>query len=289
MSALHFIPVGEFSREIAPISPLTALSAACLDAPLVAVAWQWLIADTFQARISIADRAVLFITAWVIYLIDRLGDSLVISASAPVSIRQKFCAEHRRRWLLLVGLLALLDAFLGFAFLDWLTIASGAVVGFGIAIYFAVNHFAGFIWRKLPIKELLIGFLFALGTVSAVHRFGFSFVVAMLLFGTLCSLNCLSISVWERELDIAQRRVSFATAHPGLVSLPRVACCALAGLALIMAILGQLTAISISVAISAVLLAVLHRADFLARDTRVAAADLVLLTPFIFPLIRLPA
>ena len=274
---------------MAAVSPLTALSITCLDAPIVAITWQWLIGQTFRAGISISDRAVLFITAWLIYLVDRFADSLTVPASAPVSPRQRFCAEHRRRRAVLIILLALLDGFIGFTYLSRATVVNGAVIGVAIAVYLAINHFAPFVWRKLPVKEALIGFLFALGTVAAIHRTDVSFVVATLLFGTLCSLNCLSISIWEREIDIAQSRESFATARAGAIWVPAVACWVLAVVALSIAILGHVPAICICVATSAVLLALLHRAEFLSPDTRVAAADLVLLTPLVFLLIHLPA
>ncbi len=38
------------------LSPLMWLSVSCLDAPIVAVTWQWLFARSLHAHISLADR-----------------------------------------------------------------------------------------------------------------------------------------------------------------------------------------------------------------------------------------
>ena len=57
------------------ISPLVWLNLVCLDAPLVAVSWQWLFARAFQVPLTNSARLTLFLTAWLIYLADRLADS----------------------------------------------------------------------------------------------------------------------------------------------------------------------------------------------------------------------
>jgi hypothetical protein len=54
--------------------PFVWLNLVCLDAPLVAVAWQWLIASSLHLAVALADSAALFLTAWGIYLADRLAD-----------------------------------------------------------------------------------------------------------------------------------------------------------------------------------------------------------------------
>ena len=42
--------------------PIIWLSILCLDAPIVALSWQWIFAWTFGARLSVALRALLFLT-----------------------------------------------------------------------------------------------------------------------------------------------------------------------------------------------------------------------------------
>ena len=61
--------------------PFIWLSVCCLDAPFVAIAWQWLFADVFSIPLPGANTAALFFTAWFIYLIDRFADSVSLSAN----------------------------------------------------------------------------------------------------------------------------------------------------------------------------------------------------------------
>src|SRR3954463_7913322 len=89
----------------------TWLNVVCLDAPIVAVTWQWLFARSFQVPIARGATAALFLTAWLIYLADRLVDSLSLEPRAPQSLRQGFCLRHRGFWLVAVPLLALADLF----------------------------------------------------------------------------------------------------------------------------------------------------------------------------------
>ena len=45
----------------AAYSPVVWLNIFCLDAPIVAVSWQWLFAHTFQAHLDLALRGLLFL------------------------------------------------------------------------------------------------------------------------------------------------------------------------------------------------------------------------------------
>ena len=267
--------------------PLTWLSATCLDAPVVAVAWQWLFASVFGAVIALPNRLALFLTAWLIYLADRFADCASIPAGAPISARQRFCAKRHSIWIVLIVLLLIIDSIICLTLIERRTRMIGSGIAGAIAIYLAVNHFAGWIWQRLPIKEIVIGFLFAAGTIAAIHCTESRFVVSVILFGILCSLNCLSISVWERDLDIAQGKESFATAHPQLLWLPQAACLVLGALALCIAIAGEGRIISLCLTSSAIFLVFLNHASSLSRDEHVALADIILLTPLVIPLSRL--
>ena len=74
-------------------SPVVWLNLLCLDAPIVAVSWQWLFAHTFGAHLSLALRALLFLTAWLIYLADRFADTIKLPAGSPISLRHQFLSE----------------------------------------------------------------------------------------------------------------------------------------------------------------------------------------------------
>jgi hypothetical protein len=103
-----------------------------------------------------------------------------------------------------------------------------------------------------------------------------------LLFSILCSLNCMSIAVWERDLDRAQRKHSIATRRPSIGVLIRIFCVVVAVAALLLAtIASSLLPITISLSAGAALLAILHFLS-IGDDERTALADLVLLTPIAF-------
>ena len=269
------------------LSLLIWLNAGCLDAPIVALTWQWLFAYTFGVAVAPTNRLALFLTAWLIYLADRFVDCASIPAGTPTSARQRFCAKHLVPWIVLMLLLAIVDSIVCLTLIDSRTLRIGSAIAGAIVIYLAANHFAGWIWQRLPIKEMIVGFLFACGTVVPVNCAESGFIVSAILFGILCSLNCLSISVWERDLDIAQGKDSFATAHPQLLWLPQAACFVLGVLALGMAVARETRAISLSLASATILLAFLNRTSSLPRDERVALADIVLLTPLVISLFRL--
>src|SRR2546423_10615236 len=107
-------------------------------------------------------------------------------------------------------------------------------------MYLVANHPLGLIWRSLPAKELAIGTLFAAGTaVALLPQFPTApaFAVAVIAFAALCSLNCVSIAGWERELDRRQHKISIVTRHPRLPRYLGKICVALALAVLALAIL----------------------------------------------------
>lgn len=168
---------------------------------------------------------------------------------------------------------------------------SGTCLGGVAALYLAINYAFSEVWEVVPLKEITVGFLFSAGTLLVVipkfalglSNMGRSVVlVAMLLFAILCSLNCMSIAVWERELDRAQRKHSIATRCPGIGISIRVFCVFVALAALLMAAIdSSLLPIALSLSVSAALLAILHFVS-IGDDERTALADLVLLTPLAF-------
>ena len=185
------------------------------------------------------------------------------------------------------------DAWLLSLHIDPRVLKFGAVVGACAALYSALNYTAGRIWRALPLKEVIIGSLFAAGTVTAVLP-QIEIVegptwLAVVLFGALCSLNCISIAFWERPVDQAQSRESIATIWPsGAKYLVPVAVCITVSAVLASRWSVPLALVNSCVALSAVLLAALHSLrGFVARDDRTALADLVLLTPLLMFLLLL--
>jgi hypothetical protein len=264
--------------------PTVWLNLVCLDAPLVAVAWLWLFARTFHVPLQIGNAVALFLTAWLIYLADRLADSSTLKPDLPRSLRQTFCLQHREIWIVVMALVAGFDAYVIWRTTALQTFLVGAVVGVIAVVYLVVNHPLGLIWRSLPAKELAIGILFAAGTIVALlPRISLTgnLASAVLAFAALCSLNCVSIAGWERELDRAQRKVSLATRHPVVARHAGKICGGLAVVCFGLAIgLATPRPFFVCASASALLLGWLNLVNG-AEDRRTALADLVLLTPIV--------
>ena len=201
-------------------SPVVWLNLLCLDAPIVAVSWQWLFAHTFQAHLDLALRGLLFLTAWLIYLADRFADTIKLPANSPISLRHRFCREHMIGWWVAVVVIFFLDVALALRSLDLQMLLLGGTLAALCLLYLFINHSLGGRWRPIPMKEKAIGILFAAGTtlgvIGQLPALAVSFGVAVILFAILCTYNCLSIAAWERELDAAQGKASFLTGWPAV-------------------------------------------------------------------------
>jgi hypothetical protein len=241
--------------------------------------------------VSVWARGALFLTAWLIYLVDRLGDALSLQVNYPRSVRQQFCLRHKKLWLGLIPAVGLVDAAIVLLRLNRDVLVSGVCLSGIAAVYLAVNYAFSEVWEIIPLKEITVGFLFSAGTLvvllpnfavvpSTVGRS--PALLAMLLFAILCSLNCMSIAVWERNLDRAQRKHSIATRYPGIAGRVRAFCILVAVAALLLTAAGaSLLPVAMSLSVGASLLAILHFISA-GRDERTALADLVLLTPLAF-------
>ena len=267
------------------VSPVLWLNLVCLDAPLVAIMWLWMFARNFGVRLQPGNCIALFLTAWLIYLGDRLADCSSLPVNGPRSLRQEFCRRHREIWIVLIALVAGFDAYVISRAVSFQTLLVVGAVGAMAIVYLVVNHPLGLIWRSLPAKEFAIGILFAAGTMVALMPqvpANPAFVLAACSFAALCSLNCVSIARWERELDRSQGKVSIATRHPGIVRYAGPVGVLLALAAFVLAIVFQTAGwILVCLGTSALLLAWLNTTRPIDRDQRTALADLVLLTPLV--------
>src|SRR2546423_9877192 len=153
------------SRRFYP--PVIWLNLLCLDAPIVAVTWQWLFARIFGAHLTFSLRALLFLTAWLIYLADRFADTLRLARGTPMAIRHEFCRKHMVAWWVTIVVLFCVDTSLALRTLDLQLLLLGGTVAFFSTLYLFLNHSLGGKWRSVPLKEKAIGVLFASGTALA--------------------------------------------------------------------------------------------------------------------------
>lgn len=259
----------------------------CLDAPLVAVAWQYLFSRVLTLPVPVETSAALFITAWLIYLADRLVDTFSLDPTRAISLRHQFCAQHRRTWISVMVVLSVCDVWLLTREVDSRIVQFGAGVAAVTFLYLLLNYMTPRVWRAFPLKEITIGSVFAAGTVAALlpqmPTINGPLLLTLLLFAALCSLNCINIAFWERQIDAEQRRESIATAWPtGAKYLLPVGLCIGASALLASRWSRGLAIVDSCIALSVLLLGALQMLRaFVPRDDRTALADLVLLTPLL--------
>src|ERR1700732_3396400 len=127
-----------------------------LDAPLVAVVWQALIARSFGIQLRPAASVILFLTVWAIYLADRLLDTRKPPAAAE-SLRHQFYRRYRTPALTLLAAVLIADVILTLIWLRPAVFHNGLYAFGGVSLYFAMVHWTGL---KLP-KELAVSLLFS--------------------------------------------------------------------------------------------------------------------------------
>lgn len=171
-----------------------------LDAPIVAVAWQGLLADRFSLPLHLPSRLALGLTVWAIYILDRLLDA----RTPPVPdepARHRYC---RRHWWPMAALLALVvaaDAWIVFERLRPAILHEGLIPLAGVLVYLGLFHVLG-PGVRVP-KEIAAAVLFTAGTfLTAWTRIPSARLLwPAAAFFALCLANIVAIETWEwREL-----------------------------------------------------------------------------------------
>jgi hypothetical protein len=183
-----------------------------IDAPTVALVWGALFAHASGGRLSGAEATVLVLTVWMIYVSDRLLDGWTERDRAALQERHHFSERHR---FVLAGLVLFACSAIAWLTTDRLRAAevtAGVKLGVIVVVYMTSIHTGrGWIAGMLP-KEIAAGFLFASGATlpvwSRAERLPWDAWLPWVLFGLLCSLNCLAIECWENHHHSKQWRRS---------------------------------------------------------------------------------
>ena len=199
--------------------------------------------------------------------------------------RHLFHHRHRTRYLTgivcaAIALTTLLPQ------LDTAAIRLYLIEGALLVAWFLILH-ATRLAHRLP-KELAVGLFFAaaifIPTVARHPDLRLALLPGAILFGVLCSLNCLFIYAWEHEHPHPLREIPphpttrFALRHITALTLAEIA----AALTLALLYPAGLSVIPAACALAAALLLILDRTRRqLGRTTLRAAADLALLTPLL--------
>lgn len=298
-------------------SPIAYWHLLSLDAPTVAALWTWFVAGVSNIRLPTATLAAVYLGVWIVYAADRLLDARALDGPRrgtmrcdELEARHLFHHRHRRAFMAWIAaaaalLLAVLPRLAPAAV--HLYVVEAAL----LAAWFLILH-ATSSTRLLP-KEIAVGVFFSAaifvptlaGTPVAIGPDPRAAMLPVaLLFGALCSLNCLCIHVWEHEGQghggrqhgapalrdrPAHGSTRLAAAHlPALARAMAVCGTALAAFDLLAAHHPRRAQLPAACALAAVLLLALdrNRHELSRLDLR-AAVDLALLTPVLFlPILR---
>lgn len=259
-----------------------------LDAPAVAVAWQWLVARSAGDTLAWHHHVVLGVSVWLAYSADRWIEGWRLPADQMQTQRHLFYLQHR--WTTFVGWVTMLVAAVGLAVhtLSLRELQSGLLVLLPVLLYLLSHQL---VHRHHPLrvpKEMCVALLFAAGVVCfTLARIpnAWSQVAAPLgLFGLLCFTDCALISLWEHEVDRHHGQTSLALQYPGSRRLVRLLPWIIAAIALGFAVTesGPLRIATLCAAASGVLLGLVDRRHPRhGRQLSRVLADVVLLTPLV--------
>jgi hypothetical protein len=267
-----------------------------LDAPLVAVAWQWLFAVSMKVKLPTGVYLVLGLTVWIIYTVDRLFDAERLTDVEKSTARHRFHRKFHKSLLVLVLGAVALDAWLIYSQVARALLVPGLFAGALVAVYFLLRFARQPGHGSPPPREILCGFAFAGGTVVSVYFYGgqledITRTLHPLFFALLCVFNCLAIAAWERESDEANDDPSTASARPNLIAELPIVLLVLAAAAGVL----QFTSFpdygwSVFTGVCAAALALALLIHFQKRFSKSALrvlADVALLTPLVIaPLVR---
>jgi len=185
-----------------------------LDAPLIAVLWQWLFARTVNTEWRADHAFILGASVWLAYAADRWFEGWRLAPDQMRTQRHRFYQRHR--WQVAVVWAAVLIADVGVAVrrLHHLEFIAGLLLLAPVLAYLLSHQLIHRTRRWRPPKEVCVAGLLAGGVAlfpAVQPAASVRFLAAPLgLFAMLCFANCALISVWEKEIDATHRQTSLA-------------------------------------------------------------------------------
>lgn len=201
--------------------PLLWLTVLSLDAPAVAVLWQLLFARSLGVQLSPDVTILLALVVWLIYVADRVLDTLKVPSKGTEPARHIFYRRHLWAFLPPFSAAFVLAAWMSLTKLDARTFRNGMAILLAVGVYLLLIHLLSPRREWLP-KEMLVGVLFALGTCFPVWEHVPSGIGSVLppylIFTALCCLNCVAI---EYEEWTRLRRHQSGAPHPWTIWMGR--------------------------------------------------------------------
>lgn len=259
-----------------------------LDAPTVATTWTIFVARASHVPLPASVPCAMFLAVWIIYASDRLLDA---RKQHNLEARHRFHARHRAcfRPFLIVAAVALIPLI---AALPGQTHRAYLVLGCALVLWLLLVHLVAQPPRRIP-KELAVGVFFSIAVFlpTLCSRPGLvrPFILPVLFFANLCSLNCLFIYAWEHPSAATGTTRPHSSTSFGLRILPSIAVVsALLPLVALPLAAPHARPILFAASLAATSLLFLHHTrGHLSRVNLRAAADLALLVPLtMLPFLR---
>jgi hypothetical protein len=185
-----------------------------LDAPSVALLWQWELARVTGTVPGLVAAFVLGASVWLAYVADRWIEGWRLDPDRVRTQRHQF--HRRHRWPIAFAWCAVLAADLAAALagLPERQLVGGWILLGAVSAYLFSHQLVhrNHPWR-LP-KEICVAGLLGCGVALFIAPAGGASVAPILaplaLFALLCFSNCALISVWEHAVDRSHGQTSFA-------------------------------------------------------------------------------
>lgn len=185
-----------------------------LDAPVVALAWQALLARIVGTKLEVYHVVLLGLSVWLAYTADRWIEGWRLTVRTVRTQRHYFFL--RWRWPAFGVWLAVLIGGVGLAVMRFTPREWAVSLGLlAVVLMYLFSH--QFLHRNHPWrvpKELCVAMIIALGAALypaalSPERSG-QLVAPVMLLVCLGVANCLLISNWERAVDARHRQTSLA-------------------------------------------------------------------------------
>ncbi len=198
-----------------------------LDAPIVAILWQLLVARCLGLQLNPYEIILLGAAVWLIYAADRVLDAMRSSPHNGEPTRLLFYRRNIRTSTVAVLCAALAIAPLAHWLLAPAMFRAGLWLAAWIAAYIASIHLVPLEWRSRWPREFVVALFFTIGTFLAIwiaageDLRGLAAPAALFLL--LCWVNCCAIEFWEspqgRETSTMHASTRWLAMHSSRVAL----------------------------------------------------------------------
>lgn len=283
--SLSLHKAGTHERGLA-CSGLSWVRALSLDAPLVALTWQALVAKSVGVALRPVHVLSLFVATWLAYSGDRLLDGLRLERSPFVPARHRLAIRHRLALALIWGVIALGGGAYALRTLSPASRSAGLALLGLVALYFAACHAAPTRMRRGLPRELVVSALFSIAValfplVEASARMRVQALPPFAALAGAAFMNLWAVACWEREEDAARGEITLVSGRPRLARAFVATSLVLALCALGVATIGgSQSRAAMAFALSLLALAAVHPVE-LSPDAKPLLADAALLSPLL--------